>query len=307
MKHAESWSNLNQRARDSGRKTWRDWHEINPWLFPLPSELAQDPGPVGVFLSRVPDELLRDADRCPDPWADLCANQFIPCGFHSLFRACAGVLPAAISLAHAVYSRGDLVERVKRGGSEGECEGVIRKLFPGMWRAAAGLLREGAAQEGPELLREFEEREARLLKIIAKKSGKAAAAARPDKPTAEAIRCGSPVRYLLLVSWLRCGHLGDPGLCFYSDPALVALLSLLGWPHYNTHLIERMRERLGLLKACPKIPYVTGVRMNPRKKAIELNTLDATKAVRFEWPPKPRQMRCRIELNGRVLYGGIPS
>ena len=190
------------------KQSWSKWHELNPWLFPPPSELAQDRGPIGEFLRRVPAELLRDADRCPDPWANLCTNRFIPPSFHSLFGACASVLPAATRLARSIYSRGDLVERAKRGGSEAECEDLNRKLFPALWRADAGL-REAAAQEGPDMLRKFQEHEARLLEVIAKKHGKTAAATRPDNPTAEPLSRVFPVPSLMLVNWLRCGPLGQ--------------------------------------------------------------------------------------------------
>jgi hypothetical protein len=293
MKRDESWSNSDHRARDSGRKTWRDWHETNPWLFPLPSELAKDPGPIGVTMRRIPGELLRDADRCTDSWADLCANRFIPRGFHGLFRGCASVLPAALSLVHTAYSRGDLIERAKRSMTETECEAVNRKLFAGMWRSGAGLLRDGAVQEGPEMLSQFEEYEARLLKMVAKQRGKAASSARSDRPTADRLRRKHPLRYLMVTNWLRCGCLGDPGFMFYSDNALADLFSVFDWRGFevaaddlNSEQIEQMRGRLGLRKANEKLPLVTGVRMNHKTSVIELNTQDA-KIARYEWPKPP--------------------
>jgi hypothetical protein len=264
-------------------------------------------------MSRIPNELLRDADRCPDPWADLCSNRFIPRGFHDLFRACASVLPAAIRLARKVYSRGDLVERAKRGGSEAECEALNRKLFPAMWRADAGLLREAAAHKGPVWSHEFEEREARLVEIIAKKRGKAAAAARPRKLTADPLRDKWPLLYLMLTNWLRCGHFADVGLMFYSDSALADLFSLLNWRGFDvvaedldSEQIEKMRGRLGLRKAKEKLPLVTGARMDHKTGVIELNTHDA-KTAKYEWPKYPLQLRCRVELSGQLLYRGATS
>gem|GEM_PF-4870485 len=29
------------RQTDMLERTWRDWHEVNPWLFPLPSALSR--------------------------------------------------------------------------------------------------------------------------------------------------------------------------------------------------------------------------------------------------------------------------
>jgi hypothetical protein len=163
------------------------------------------------------------------------------------------------------------------------------------------------------MLAEFEKREARLWKMIAKKRGKAAIANGALKPTAEPLRNKYPLLYLMLTNWIRCEHLGDPGFIFYSDPALADLFSLFDWQGFavggeelNSEQIEQMRGRLGLRKANEKIPLITGARMNPKTGIIELNTQDA-KIAKREWPESPSQLRCRIELSGRVLYSGAPS
>jgi len=39
-------------ALDRSAKSWRDWNEINPWLFPSVLELAEDRGPMGELLRR---------------------------------------------------------------------------------------------------------------------------------------------------------------------------------------------------------------------------------------------------------------
>jgi hypothetical protein len=304
------------RRMKSGTNTpspsWPQMHEINPWLFPSVMELAQDGGPIGEVLRGIPSELQRDANRCPDPWGDLCTNRFIPRGYHGLFRACASVLPAATRLARMVYSRGHLVEHDKQATTQVEREAVIRMLFPGMWRAGAGLLRDAAVQAGPDILTQFEADESKLLERIAKKHGKTAAAARSDKPTADRLRRKWPVHYLMLSNWPRLGHLGEPGLMFFSDRALADFFSLLDWSGFDiradvfdSEQVEQMRGRLGLRKANEKIPLVTGARINPEKGVIELNTSPVELANR-EWPKLPLRLRCPIELNGRILYAGDP-
>jgi hypothetical protein len=295
-------------------KTWRDGHELNPWLFPLPSELARDSGPIGLALQEIPDELLRDADRCPDPWQDLRTNRILMVGrYIELFTACASVLPATVELAKRVYSRGELVELARRAKTESECEAVNRKLFPKMCRTGAGLLREAAAQHGSNMLKEFEKCEAALKKMMAKKCGKAALATHVDKPSAEPLRQRYPLLYLMVENWLRCGFRGDPGFMFYSDEALADLFSLFDWQGFsiaaedlNSEQLEKMRGRLGLRKAVEKLPLITSAKMKFKTGVIELNTNDATIA-KYEWPSVPVQLNCRIEISGRVLYRGLNS
>jgi hypothetical protein len=182
-----------------------------------------------------------------------------------------------------------------------------------MWRKGAGLLREEAVQHGPDMLTEFEKRETALLKMAAKKRGRAAIVTRADKPTAKPLREHYPLLYLMVTNWLRCGHLGDPGFMFYSDQALADLFSLFDWQGFsiaaeelNSEQIEQMRGRLGLRKANEKIPQITGARLNSQTTLIELNTQDP-KFAKYEWPKSPWQLRCRIELSGRVLYSGVPA
>lgn len=298
---------------DSLERTWRDWREVNPWLFPLPSELARDPGAIGYFLRGIPEELLLDADRCPDPWCELISNRFLMVGrLPELFSACASVLPAALSLARKVYSRGRWVERSKTAKTTAESEDVIRNLFPSMWRAGSEFLRNASTNEGAGMLSEFEKREGELVKRIQKKHGKGAAIG--DKlPTAESLRSDRPIEYLLLSGWIRCGCLGDPGFMFYSDNALGDLFSLLDWDGFevdpegvNSEQIEQLRGRLALRKASNKTPYITGVRMSPDSGIIQLNSIDA-KLAASEWPKRPSKLRSPILLNGRQLYGGVPG
>jgi hypothetical protein len=264
-------------------------------------------------MRQLPEEVLRDADRCPEPWADLCTNQFIPRGFHGLFRACASVRPAALHLVHSVYSRGNWVEQAKRAITEVEREKMVRRLFPMMWRAGAGVLWDAAAQNGGDTLRAFEEREARLLRMRAKQKGKSSAAVRSDKPTAKPIRLKRPLAYLMVTGWLRCGDGDDPGLCFYSDEALTALFELFDWQGFHivaddltNDAIEQMRGRLGLRKALEKLPYVTGARMNGTSDFIELNTLDS-KVAKRQWSKTPSRLGCKVVLDGRVLYRGTST
>lgn len=110
---------------------------------------------------------------------------------------------------------------------------------------------------------------------------------------------------------MRCGPLGDPGLCFYSDPSITELFSLFDWQGFkvtaddlDSEQIERMRERLGLRKANAKFPWITSARLNPKTNLIELNTLEA-KVAKSEWPKSPLTLRCGVELCGQVLYRGI--
>lgn len=72
-------------------QTWQHWHEVNPFLFPLPLDLREnDRGMIGHLLNRIPLESVKDANRCPNPWEDLASMKF-PAPYRSLFLACASV------------------------------------------------------------------------------------------------------------------------------------------------------------------------------------------------------------------------
>lgn len=291
--------------------TWAKAHEVNPWLFPSVMELSEDRGRIGLLLRTIPEELRRDADRCPDPWRELSTARLLAVGGYSeLFTACASVLPASLQLSRKVYTRGNWAKRARRATTEAAGDAAIRNLFPAMWRAGAATLRDEAARQGPAIMREFEKREAVLLGMMAKKKGKAATAIRPGEPTAHLLRSKHALAYLMVTGWVRCGPLGDPGLCFYSDNALADLFSLLDWRRFdvaaadlNSEQIEQMRGRLGLRKATEKLPLVTSARLNDKTNLIELNTLDA-KVAKHEWPKPAQPLRCRVELCGQVLYSG---
>lgn len=258
-------------------------------------------------------EILRDCARCPNPWADLRSNKVLPHGFHGLFEACESVLAAARQLLPEAYGAGRggiLFRRAEQAKAPAQREAALRKLFPVSWRADTEL-RIIAKEAGADALREFDEREERYLKMMAKKKGKAAAENRSAKLTAEPLRRKHTLEYLMMTGWVRCGPLGDPGLCFYSDAALADLFSLFDWRGFNVNpedlsseRIERMRERLGLRKAHEKIPWITSARINPVSNHIELNTLEA-KVAKSEWPKSPLTLRCSVELCGQVLYPGI--
>ena len=113
-------------------------------------------------------------------------------------------------------------------------------------------------------------------------------------------------RRRMLTKWLRCGLAGDPGFCFYSDSALASLFVIFGWSMGKSS-VGKMRERLGLQKACPKIPLVTGARKNAETGVIELNTVDASRAAnraKQVWPRTPVRLRCRVFLGDREFYPG---
>lgn len=308
-------AHVSVKARSDDFWTWSRLRAINAWLFPCVVELANDRGPIGELLRRIPQEILRDSARSSDPWADLCSNRFVPLGFHGLFAACASVLPAVRQLAPAGYGAGmggQLFKQAKRARASAQRDAVLRHLFPVCWRIDAQL-RAKAAKAGPQALDEFNKREAHLSRTMEKKNGKAAVATHPGKIMGERLHSKHSLAYLMATGWIRCGPMGDPGLCFYSDPALAELFSLFDWQRFkivaddlNSEQIEHMRGRLGLRKAHEKLPLVTSARINPETHLIELNTLEA-KIAKCEWPKSPHTLRCRVELCGHVLYRGVTS
>lgn len=91
---------------------------------------------------------------------------------------------------------GILFRRVKEAKTPAERAVALRNLFPVVWRIDAEL-RSKAKNAGTDALREFDEREKRHLKMLAKKKGKAAAANRPVKLTTEPLKRKRPLKYLM--------------------------------------------------------------------------------------------------------------
>ena len=101
------------------KRTWRDWQEINPFLFPSLIELRDGPGLVGWALQTIPEGIVRDADRCPDPWHELSRVPFVKQGHREFYRAAASLVSAVERLAGICGVSNCVVQTAKQRA--GEC------------------------------------------------------------------------------------------------------------------------------------------------------------------------------------------
>ena len=100
--------------------------------------------------------------------------------------------------------------------------------------------------------------------------------------------------FLIISGWLRWGHAGEPGLCFYGGDALTDFLNLLFDRGVNELACDTIRKtllRLGLKKAAPHHPRVLEVRRVNGTGLIKIelrrprgsvwNTLDAKQGLKI--------------------------
>jgi hypothetical protein len=297
-------------------KDWRSAHEGNPWLFPLPSELLDDHSHVGVILRKLPVELIRDASRCRQPWTELESNQWIRqrdsggC-FSEFFAAIGSVLPASQSVVHLLLGVAKPIRKLRSGVSDSEEElRLQQRLFNAMYRLNREKLGRGLELESADVQELYREMEERLLAQMQKRGGP-----KTDEATNErdSIERSLPIQHMFSLRWIRFGPvgdglLGDPGLCFYSDKAISALLGLLGFHHSSPEdqldRVRHLRFRIGLKQANKKDPYVTGARRCEKTGWILLNLSPARpgQTSEDEWIP----LRSAVKINGVIRYQGVP-
>ena len=269
--------------------TWRDLHDLSPQLFPSVVELAQDSGHIGEILRRLPAKAIGDADRCPDPWERLRANRLIRESegpFVELFDACASVRPAILRLARVAWGgasvSGDRGGEVRAKSPEQGVDQGMKRGFRMLWEAGGLDLREQIKEESEDVQTAFAYEADRVQRQLTKGSGRQSA--QPGKWDSnyrlyrQFQRC--PVHWLMTVGWLRLGQ-AQPGLCFFSDNAILGLFELLNWSGFrlnpeklNHVLIRKWQDRLGLRKASIRHPLFTNVYREPKVGNIVIQEAD---------------------------------
>ncbi len=290
--------------------TWQDWHEINPSLFPLPLELREiHSGSIGVLLRNIPLELVRDANRCPNPWQDLASMEFIP-AYRSLFLSCASVLPAWELLAGFGWGGAtgakqssrlsERMEEARRRGDKAEALRIERKIVDAMLRYDPEPAKKIAINIGDENLMAFQE-----LNIKSRERNR-----RPVQPNSkESAKARLVAQYqiqiLLVSNWIRSGSSGDPGWLFYTHPALASLFSAFDFP-ISSEAIEQKCVRLGLRKPDAGFLVFSNAIKDAESGIIRLNHLPP-KMARQEFPKDAWKLRSPIKVGHRTFYAGIST
>lgn len=291
------------------QRTWRDWHDISPELFPLPLELreAEHPGSIGVLLQKIPLELVRDSNRSPNPWLDLASMKFIA-HYRSLFLSCASVMDgwsllSSFGWGGATGAKKDsrLTQRAKAArqqGNESEAIRLGKKNFDAMLRYDPDLLTKLAEEIGGEtyqglgaVIAESRARNRRPVLTDARKRARAK------------LMETYPVQILLLTNWIRHGLCGDPSWCFFTNKALANLLCALGWS-VSHEQVEQICVRLGLPKPDDEFLIISDAKFDAKSGAILLNLLPPKRA-RVEFPKDAWTVRAPIYLGKRKFYEGI--
>ena len=215
------------------QRTWRDWQEINPWLFPSLVELRNDPGFVGWALQSIPEECVRDVNRCPDPWRELSSLPFVEQGHREFYSATASLVPAVERLAGIAWGEGsassNVRDRLEKARTKADRARHGRILFSAMFKADPQKLKTAAESKGiEEIVANFRHYEVNLRAAEAKRSGKSKTLLTSEQPSYKTLCQREPISVLLVVNWLRCGGDGDPGFCFFSSYALERFFNLLG-------------------------------------------------------------------------------
>ena len=206
-------------SRVGAARTWRDWHELRPDLFPLPLELRDKPGLIGYHLNKIPLELVRDASRCPDPWLDLASIKFLSC-YRSLFLSCASLLPAWLTMASCGWggatspnAKRVIAHRVRKArmdGDERTAQRLERKIIDAMLRFDRTRLEE--------ISKNFcDDGNLSGLGLLVKESYNTAKRSirTTDKQAARDRLC--TVEVIVAVNWILLGNCGDPGLAVLYD------------------------------------------------------------------------------------------
>lgn len=292
-------------------QTWQHWHEINPVLFPLPLELREaQSGSIGFLLQKIPLELVKDANRCPNPWQDLASMKFIA-HYRSLFLSCASVLPAWELLADygwggatGAKQHSRLADRMldaRKRGDHAEARRLEKKIVDAMLRYDPELAKKLARNAGDEKkLRAFEE----LSRESRKRSRRPVRGNSRENAKARLTE-KYPIQILLVSNWIRCGNSGDPGWLFFTNHALANLLTLLNW-NVSSEMVEQICIRLGLRKPDDGFLVFSDVKLDDTLGVIRLNHFPPKKA-REEFPKDAWKIRAPIQLGQRTLYAGIST
>jgi hypothetical protein len=197
----------------------------NEDLFPSVLQLASDPGPFGFFLRRIELEILRDADRWPEPWKHLMSVRCLPKEFQPLFRAAHSQRTAITRLGRIAIKMDSLENQRSAKIHPGNRE--EQAVLKSMWKyEGLALLLNSAKKHSPELEAQVQERIAAIRDKERRRSGlrKAVPSNKPAAFGRETI--GAKLAWEMTTGWLHSPD-GCPGYCFFSNAALQKFISIL--------------------------------------------------------------------------------
>lgn len=251
------------------------------YIFPgqSPRQLKADPFLDAKVLHKVPDWIINEADRWPDPWSFLLGVRALPSTCYALFRAAASVSRAMrrvlyMSWGGATLQRNvaDAIGEQQKNGNTKEASRLAVKLTRqmlkhGLWSESdhggisasyVGQLDAWKAEVEQTLLKSHHWKPSQTQQVRA------------------ADDC-SPTAGFLIANWLRWGRHGEPGLCYYSDKALSMMMILVSGQKFHPYAVDvkrpyyrKLRQRLGLQQAYYRRPLVTSARPVRDKPLIEI-------------------------------------
>jgi hypothetical protein len=220
-------------------------------------EIAADAGLVGQALRRLPESLLREADKQAEPWKWLLSLPNVPKGFRQLFIAGQSQREALHRIVEMARGAGSmetswgkkLVEAITAGDT-GTIRHAEKKVFASFWRYDhAELLLEAAKRESPAIETQVRNMADQLYKKARRKLGRTKADVLAKPAVFEPVTITEKVAWCLVKGWLRVSN-GLPGLCFFTDSALTDFIGdLLKISELPFDTVRKTRRLLGLKKA----------------------------------------------------------
>ena len=263
-------------APNEPSQTSMDLRAANPDLFPSPLELSRDKGPIGKLLRRIPERILKEAGRWPDPWGFLRGVPGVSSTDSTVFESAASANNGWLRLTHMAKGTATLntdwdaeLRQAVANGNQAMLEHATRKCFAAMWRYE--LFRADVPSEDERIQDEFRQRGVEARRQLVKRGRRAEAERGIPLPGNAELR-QFRLEFMLVEWWVRCGESGVPGLMFWGNAAITeALRNLLNRPQLTPAAVKRARRNLGLVPASEKTPFVWRVnvwRRNEREWKI---------------------------------------
>lgn len=251
------------------------------FIFPgqRPTDLKSDPFVGTKILQHVEDWILIEAERWPDPWRFLLGCRQLPDAAYDLFGAAASVSAAINHIAKMpagfTTMQRDIVTEMTERNKSGDRAGATR-LGQKLVREMVKHDLWGNEADWPampdEVHRIIESLKSEAKRQLLKRHGLKGLTPQPLLTAAQR----EPEAYLMASNWLRWGHAGEPGLCYYTDEALADLMVLSSTQENRYGLgtrvayYRKVRQRLGLKNAYYRKPFVTKVRPVQNGTLIEI-------------------------------------
>lgn len=220
-------------------------------------EIAADAGLVGQALRRLPESLLREADKQTEPWKWLLSLPNMPKGFRQLFIAAQSQHEALHRIAEMARGGGSMENSWRKKLIEATKAGDIKttlhaqeKVFASFWRYDhAELLLEAAKRESPAIETQVRNMADKFYEKARRKLGRTKADVLAKPAVFARTTITQKIAWIFVLGWLRVSN-GLPGLCFFTDSALTDFIgTLLTISELPFDTVRKTRRLLGLKKA----------------------------------------------------------